>query len=303
MHRSVSRPVGAGGAVLICVAALAAATLTACRRKEPAAPPVATPTVTLNRTKAPLGSPIEITYKFVVASDAKFTEDYRVLVHMVDADGQMIFALDHAPEPPTTQWKPGQTIQYTRTEFLPIYPYVGEAGLRLGLYSPTTQRRLPLAGTEAGQREYRVAQLQLQSQTENLYTVFKEGWHPAETAEHNTQMEWQWTKKNATLAFKNPKGDATLYIDVDNPGGVFNEPQQVQVSIGGQPIGAFTVTPKQEALHKIPIKADQMGAGDMVELQFTVDKTFVPAQVAGSSSKDQRELGVRVFHAFVQPNN
>ncbi len=30
-----------------------------------------------------------------------------------------------------------------------------------------------------------------------------------------------------------------------------------------------------------------------------VDKTFVPALVTASNSKDPRELGVRVFHAFV----
>jgi hypothetical protein len=304
MHKSESRSIAAGGAVVVCVAALLAATAaaSACRRKEPAAPPVATPTVTLNHDKTPLGSPIEITYKFVVAPDAKFAEDYRVMVHVVDVDDQMLFALDHLPEIPTTQWKPGQTIQYTRTEFLPVYPYVGEAAIQLGLYSPTTQRRLPLAAPEVSQRAYKVARLQLQSQTENLYTVFKEGWHPAETADHNTQVEWQWTKKTATLAFKNPKRDASLYLDVDNPGGVFEEPQQVQVSVGGQPIESFTVTPKQEVLHKIAIKADQMGAADMVDLQIGVDKTFVPAQVPGSNSKDQRELGVRVFHAFVQPN-
>ena len=44
-----------------------------------------------------------------------------------------------------------------------------------------------------------------------------------------------------------------------------------------------------------------MGSGEMVELQISVDKTFVPALAAGTNSKDPRELGVRVFHAFVQP--
>jgi hypothetical protein len=44
-----------------------------------------------------------------------------------------------------------------------------------------------------------------------------------------------------------------------------------------------------------------MGTADIAELHITVDKTFFPAQVAGASSKDPRELGVRVFHAFVDP--
>jgi hypothetical protein len=53
-------------------------------------------------------------------------------------------------------------------------------------------------------------------------------------------------------------------------------------------------------VHKIPISADQFGGADMVELRFVVDKTFVPALEAGGSTADTRELGARVFHAFVQ---
>jgi hypothetical protein len=32
-----------------------------------------------------------------------------------------------------------------------------------------------------------------------------------------------------------------------------------------------------------------------------VDNSFVPAVVSNGASKDPRELGVRVFHAFVDP--
>ena len=42
-----------------------------------------------------------------------------------------------------------------------------------------------------------------------------------------------------------------------------------------------------------------MGDNELSELQITVDKTFVPAVVTGGTSKDPRELGVRVFHAYV----
>jgi hypothetical protein len=154
------------------------------------------------------------------------------------------------------------------------------------------------------QRAYKVARLQLQPQTENVFLVFKDGWHPAETPGTNAQVEWQWTKKSATIAFRNPKRDATFYLDVDNPGSAFTEPQQLQLSIGGQPVDSFTVTPKAPPqLHRTKLTSEQMGTGDMTELRIDVDKTFVPAQIAAANSKDQRELGVRVFHAFVQPNN
>jgi hypothetical protein len=272
--------------------------LTACRRKEAPAPAVATPSVSLNHDKAPLGSPIDITYKFVVANDAHFAEDYRVLVHVVDADDELIFAFDHNPPVPTSQWKPGQTIEYTKTEFIPIYPYVGEASIQVGLHSTVNQKRLPLAGEDIGQRAYKVARIQLQPQTENVFTVFKEGWHPAEVAEHNTNVEWQWTKKAATVTFKNPKKDCVFYFNVDNPGSVFNEPQQVRITMNEQVVDEFTLQPKQPELRKIPLKASLLGTGDVSELVVTVDKTYVPAVVM-SSSKDPRELGVRVFHAFV----
>ena len=294
--RPLSRSVTRGVAALV----ILTSGVVSCRRKEPPAPPVATPGITLSHERAPLGSPIDITYKWVVANDARFTEDYRVLVHVVDADDELIFTFDHNPPTPTTQWKPGQTVEYTRTEFIPVYPYVGEATIQVGLHSVVNQKRLPLAGEDVGQHAYKVGKLQLQPQTENVFTVYKEGWHPAEVAEHNSTIEWQWTKKDATLSFKNPKKDSTFYFQVDNPGGVFNEAQQVKISLGGQVVDDFTLKPKEPELRKIPLKAAQLGTDDVAELVISVDKTYVPAVVT-SSSKDPRELGVRVFHAFVDP--
>jgi hypothetical protein len=293
--------VGRARIVPVCVCALvwALAATAACRRSAPAAPPVATPSASLNHSKAPLGSPIEVTYKFVVASDAHFDQDYRVMAHVVDADGEFMWADDHYPPVPTTQWKPGQTIEYTRTVFIPVYPYVGDAAMQVGLYSTATQKRLVLAGEDAGQRAYTVAHLQLQPQTENVATIFKDGWHPLEVADKNGSVEWQWTKKSATLAFQNPKKDAVFYLDADNPGSVFREPQHVQVSLGGHVVKELTVNPGDRTLQKVPLTAAQLGTADVIELQIDVDKTFVPALMMASTNKDPRELGIRVFHAFV----
>jgi hypothetical protein len=223
------------------------------------------------------------------------------MVHVVDSDEEMIFNFDHNPPVPTTQWKPGQAVEYTRTEFIPVYPYVGEASIQIGLYSTSTQKRAALAGEDAGQKAYKVARLQLQPQTENVYTVFKDGWHPAEQAEHNATVEWQWTKKDATLVFKNPKKDVLFYFDVDNPGGVFKDSQRVQLTIGANAIDDFTLVPAQPQLRKIPIKAAQLGTDDMVELHIAVDKSFVPSLLPASTNRDPRELGIRVFHAYIDP--
>ncbi len=202
---------------------------------------------------------------------------------------------------PTTTWKAGETVEYTRTVFVPIYPYVGEASIQVGLYSTDTQKRLALSGDDAGQRAYRVGRLQLLPQTENVPTLFKDGWHPAEVAEKNASVEWQWTKKSATLAFKNPRKDAVFFLDVDNPGSVFHEPQRVQLSLGGRMLTEFTVKPADRVLEKLPLAAAQLGTAETAEIQIDVDKTFVPALITASNNRDVRELGIRVFHAFVDP--
>jgi hypothetical protein len=275
--------------------------LASCHRGQDSSTPVATGTVTINRDRAPAGSPIEITYKFVVANDAKFTQDYHVMAHVVDTDEELMWTDDHDPPTPTTQWKPGQTVEYTRTVFVPVFPYVGEATIQLGLYSPADQKRLALTGEDLGQHAYKVAKLQLTPQTDNLFTVFKEGWHPAETAQKNDAVEWQWTKKVATLAFKNPHKDALLYLDLDSPGANLHGEQQVTVTLGGQTLEQFTVKPEERQLHKIKLPSAPMGAAEMSEIEIGVDKTFIPVQVSNGASKDPRELGVRVFHAYVDP--
>ena len=154
-----------------------------------------------------------------------------------------------------------------------------------------------------GQHAYRVGKLQLLPMSENVFTVFQDGWHPAEVAEHNPSVEWQWTKKEATLAFKNPKKDAVFYLDADNPGSVFQQSQQVKVALGGRTLDEFSISPKQQVLRKMPMTAAQLGPSDMVEVAISVDKTFVPALIPAANSKDPRELGIRVFHAFVEPKN
>lgn len=285
------------------IACAAAATALACGQKNESEPPVATASFAVNHQRAALGSPLEMNYRFVVAADApKFTENYRVLVHFMDADDELMWTDDHEPSVPTIGWKPGQTIEYTRTMFVPVYPYIGEASVYMGLYSASTSRRLPLTGgDEAGQRAYKVGTIQLLPQTDNVFLIFKDGWHPAEVSENSAAIEWQWTKKDATLSFRNPKRKSLFYLHLDSPGGVEHDPQTVTVQLGGQAVDTFKISPKQEMMRKIPLSVEQLGTGDMVELRIQVDKTFVPALLPAANSRDPRELGVRVFHAFVEP--
>src|SRR5688500_10872280 len=160
---------------LVCVGVLTAAAA-GCRRRDLDMPPVATPTLTCARPRVAIGSPVDVTYRFQVAPDAKFDGDYWVFVHVLDSQGELMWTDDHAPSIPTSRWTPGQTVQYSRTIFAPNYPYIGEAAVRIGLYSPQTGKRLALAATDVARREYAVAKLELLPQSENVYLIYKDGW-------------------------------------------------------------------------------------------------------------------------------
>ena len=272
----------------------------ACGGASETAAPMATPAVSVNHTRVPLGSPIEVSYTFQVAASARFDKDYRVMVHFLDADDELMWTDDHMPPRPTSTWKPGESITYTRTVFVPLYPYIGEAAIAIGLYAPGTDDRAPLAGEAIGQRAYRAARIRLQPQTDNVFLAYLDGWHGPETAADNQSVEWQWTRKEGVLRFRNPKRNAVFYLHYDGQPSMFDTPQTVTVSLGAEVIDTFQVSTADAAIRKVAIKAAQFGPDEVVMIRIAVDKTFVPA-LASPGSRDSRELGIRVFHAFVEP--
>jgi hypothetical protein len=278
------------------LAALAASP--ACSRKAPDEPPVATASASLNHDKVAIGSPVKLTYKFTVAPNAPDIikgENYWVFVHALDPTGEQLWTDDHPPVPATATWKPGQTIEYTRTVFVPNYPYIGEAALRLGLYNQATGKRLTLTAPEASRKEYVVSKFELLPQSENIFLIYKDGWHAAEVSPDNAASEWQWTRKTATISFRNPRKDVTFYLEWDARADLFTPPQQVTLTLGGQPMGAFAADNRDKKMMTFPITAAQLGTGDMAEIVIDVDRTFSPG------GGDARDLGIRVFHAFVEP--
>jgi len=277
-------------AFLVCATLLVAG----CSGKQEAEPAVATPTVTFSKDRVPIASAVTLTYKFVVAPNATFDKDYWVFVHVLDTDGEQMWTDDHQPPTPTSKWKAGETIEYTRTIFVPNYPYIGEAVVRLGMYDAPTNRRLVLNAPEASRREYVVSRLQILASSENIWLIYKDGWHQAEVDAKNPQNEWQWTKKTATVSFRNPKKDATLYLQYDARVDLFNPPQQVVLRIGDQVVAQFAGDSKEVVLKKLPLTTAQMGSADMVDLVIDVDRTFKPG------GGDPRDLGIRVFHVYVE---
>ena len=272
-----------------------------CSKKVDDARPVATPSIKLSRMDAAVGSPIDVTYRFEVAPDAPaFSEDYTVFVHVLDKDRGSLWGDDHQPPTPTTQWKAGSKIEYTRTMFVPKLPYVGPAQIEVGLYSVKSGQRLPLGGENTGDRSIRVSTFNMQLPANALFIVFRDGWHDAEVS-GEAGVEWQWSKKQGTLSFRNPKQDVTFMLDLDEPVQAFTEPQKIEVRVGGAVVDSFNLTAGTRELRRIPLTAAQLGGGETVDVVVSVDKTFVPASVSQLKSLDPRELGIRVFHAFVEP--
>jgi hypothetical protein len=288
MDTSVRRPLCAAVLVLLALAP-------GCGRKQDSEPAVATPSLSLNKDRVPIGSAVTFTYKFQVAPGASFDKNYYVFAHVLDPEGEQMWTDDHLPPIPTTSWKPGQTIEYKRTVFVPNYPYIGPAVVRLGLYDLATGRRLVLNAEEASRREYVVTRFQVLPSSENIFLLIKDGWHPAEVDPKNPTNEWQWTKKTADFAFQNPKKDCTLYLEFDARTDLFNPPQQVTLKVGDQSFAQFAADAKGPTLKTFPLTAAQLGTGDMVNLSINVDRTFAPG------GADSRELGIRVFHAYVEP--
>lgn len=270
------------------------------------APPVATAVFSASKSRVPLGSPVDLTYKFDVAPDAKIDGNYRVFVHILDADGKVLWYDDHDPPVPTSQWKPGQAVgPYTRTVFVPVVPYLGEATVRLGLYQGDGGARLPLAGIDPADRnsmsrEYKVGAIQLLPSSENLLVIYKSGWNQDEYSTENPTDSWRWTQKLATLSFRNPRRDVTLYLDCDSRADLFaGQPQTVTVYAGDRVVTSFPFNSTAQSLQRIPISAAQLGTGEMTDVKIEVDRTFVPATLPNGGS-DRRELGIRVYHVFVE---
>ena len=252
---------------------------------------------------ATIGGPVEMTYRFTVAADAPaFTEDHAVFVHFLDADGELMWTDDHDPPTPTRQWTPGLVVEYPRTLFIPRFPYVGLTRVEVGLFSPTTGDRLPLGGDSTGLRSYQVATFDLRLQSENLLVAYAGGWHNVEIGSAVEGPEWRWSMKDATLSFANPERDVRFYLQLDQPAAAFAEPQQVEVRAGAEVVDRFMLPPAQMELRRVDIPASALGTAETVDLTISVDRTFVPAAVPALDSRDSRELGVRVFRAFVRPS-
>jgi hypothetical protein len=267
----------------------------ACKRAAEVNPIV--PSIEINRAKAPLGSAIEVTYTWTLEPGArKLGQDYRVLVHFLDSHKVVLFTDDHLPPTPTTAWEAGKTVSYKRTVFIPVYPYVGDVTVAMGLYPAQGKgERVMLKGEDIGLRAFKVAKMEFQPQTENIFLVYKDGWHNPESTQG---VERTWTKKDALVSFKNPKKDVVIYLEADTCVKCFTETPVLTLTVGNKAGLTIPIPNADVFLKKIHVKADDLGTEEWADIRLSMNQSFVPKNLTPPQN-DERELGLMVSHLFV----
>ena len=268
---------------------------------EPPPPPVAAISVETDRAAVSLGAPLDLHFRFDVLPDLADRPggDYRVFVHFLDDREQILWTEDHDPPVPTSQWAPGQSIEYSRRVKIPMYPYIGESTILAGLYSPRDGTRLALAGDDIGQRGYDVAGIRLEPQHESSFVTYGEGWHAAEISDDG-RTQWRWTTGRGVLSFRNPNRDSRFVMEFDGRGDVFEPAQRLSIVIGDRTIEEWEVDTTETVYVACDIAASDLGSEGIVNLELRVDRTFTPADIDGGTP-DERELGVRVFYTYFEP--
>jgi hypothetical protein len=91
-------------------------------------------------------NPEPSTVTLVWQAEHETPTSYRVFVHLLGTDGEILSQSDGEPvgwSRPTTGWLPGEILQDSHTLSFPAEPPDGALSLRVGLYDPETGQRLP----------------------------------------------------------------------------------------------------------------------------------------------------------------
>lgn len=279
--------------------ALLGALLPSCGRRNAGEINAIVPSFSANRSKVPLGSAIETTLTWTLEPAAKKpTQDYRAFVHLLDSHNVVLFADSYVPSAPATSWEPGKAYSDHRTMFVPVYPYVGDVKVVMGL-EPISGRggRMALKGEDVGLHAYKVGQLELQPQTENIFLVYKEGWHSPEASAANPSLERTWTKKDALVSFKNPKKDVVIYLEADTNFKAFKQPPVLTLGVAGKAGIKIPIENSEIFLKKIHVKGEHLGSEEWTDLRLSLNESFLPKALG--INQDERELGMMVYHLFV----
>lgn len=240
--------------------------------------------------------------KYKITLSPKFSgleKDYKMFVHFWRTKNkEMLLQDDHILPNPTTTWKKGDTLSYTREVFIPKFidefdiNYEGHENVRLtiGLYNPDNFKE-----------SYTLFKKTLSVQSVSLIApeiIYDDGWHQPETnmqIKNPQERNWRWTSKRSVCIIENPKKESTLIIR-----GAIDKnriaDQKVIIKINDQVLEEFI--PDQNLFtKKYTINPETLGTGDDFNLIIETDKTFIPSKL-NPEIKDNRELGIQIFFLY-----
>jgi hypothetical protein len=243
---------------------------------------------------------LKMDYRFQTAADfKKLGGDYSVFVHFWRVNSkEMLLQDDHAPVKSTSAWTANDTIQYSRTVFIPQFlnefdvDFEGyeELKLSVGLYNPKTQEK-PIVLFEK--------KINIQPASINApEIVYDEGWNEIETdvnAKDPFGKSWRWTTAKSVCIIENPKKECTLIIK----GGVNKtafQDQKLTFKINDAVLDEF-IPDELNFSREYTVTPQMMGTADEFSLKIETDKVFVPAKLF-PNSKDNRELGAQIFFIY-----
>lgn len=247
-----------------------------------------------------LGSPLDIGYTWAPSDGFEApADDFRVFVHIVDPDGNMVGQDDYFPEVPTSQWRAGQPFTERHLLYLDPDLRVDYLDFYVGLYDDEGQ-----VGTLRGGRFRNrplVHTVIVRTDDQGGLPVYVEGFAEKEmslTSDDINVREWQWMGRQGLVAFGNPRGPATLHVRARSPVDFLGGTQTVTIKIGELEIARYERIDSSPYLLRFDVPGEGLGDGDWIDFTIEVDNFFVPAQVEERST-DTRELGLQVFWMYL----
>ena len=143
--------------------------------------------------------------------------------------------------------------------------------------------------------------MQLLPQTDNLFTVFRDGWHPAETATKEQNLGGSGRGPGDARVQESQERRRLFTSDVDSPGKELHGDQHVTVTLGGQTVEAsISLSGRAGRYTRFPLGIFD-GDAELTELQIGRQDVCARGYHQRHQQKIPRELGIRVFHAYVDP--
>ena len=134
----------------------------------------------------PAGTSFDVGIRFDAAPNlVPLDDDHRVFLHVLDDAGEILWTDEHEPPVPTSAWRPGETLHYTRSVRVAAFPYFGPATVAVGLDLPHTDVRLLPARRNEGELPYATATLTLDPPADRSLITFDAGWYRMEFNRRN----------------------------------------------------------------------------------------------------------------------